>query len=51
VNILDGEAEDLLAECDDYEAKIKAAGGGKSVNYNATSLLNVQLTLARLLFF
>merc|ERR1711920_453862 len=27
VNILDGNAADLLAECDKYEAKIKAAGG------------------------
>merc|ERR1711879_885552 len=27
VNILDGNAVDLLAECDRYEAKIKAAGG------------------------
>merc|ERR1712113_284038 len=27
VNILDGNAADLLAECDRYEAKIKAAGG------------------------
>merc|ERR1712117_724942 len=27
VNILDGNAADLLAECDSYEAKIKAVGG------------------------
>lgn len=27
VNILDGNASDLKAECDDYEAKIAAAGG------------------------
>lgn len=26
-NILDGEAEDLLLECSEYERKIKAAGG------------------------
>jgi len=27
VNILDGNAEDLIAECNNYEARIKAAGG------------------------
>jgi glucosamine-6-phosphate deaminase len=27
VHILDGNAEDLVAECDSYEAKIKEAGG------------------------
>jgi len=27
VNILDGNAEDLIAECNKYEARIKAAGG------------------------
>jgi len=26
-HILDGEAEDLVAECEAYEAKIKAVGG------------------------
>lgn len=26
-HILDGEAEDLYKECEDYEAAIKAAGG------------------------
>jgi glucosamine-6-phosphate deaminase len=29
VHILDGNAEDLLKECDDFEAKIKEAGGIK----------------------
>jgi glucosamine-6-phosphate deaminase len=29
VHILDGNAEDLQKECDDFEAKIKEAGGIK----------------------